>query len=84
MINKFVFFVAIFVQPLPPSEEKELKESLHEILAEENKVKLEQKVRSFVCTSFSIFLPLVYVFDYVPICLCLLCESGVITLTMLK
>ncbi|KMT16395.1 hypothetical protein BVRB_3g055400 [Beta vulgaris subsp. vulgaris] len=42
------------VIPLPPSEEKELKESLHEILAEENKVKLEQKVYELEATMMGI------------------------------
>jgi F-type H+-transporting ATPase subunit O len=37
-----------FFQPLPPDEEKELKETLQDVIGRGKKVKLEQKVRGHI------------------------------------
>ena len=47
-----ILMAVILYQPLPPQEEKELKEALQEILGQGKQVKLEQKVCSFICSVY--------------------------------
>lgn len=40
----FLYLFVFFTQPLPPEEEKELKETLQEVMGKGKKVNIEQKV----------------------------------------